>query len=175
MPAVEITLTKMGNIHVRVDYSLMNNIYHLLRKIQISSNDQVLVEINGAIIKMFDENIKTNDDLYLHVNRKLIVDIYDLLNCRSEWIGDFVVDYNDYWEENNSRFPIPEIDEVLDKMQYVAIKLGEIITLDYPKMKKNNMPFAEDLAKYVFKLDRLIRCSKHYGLNDFTEYLDILD
>jgi hypothetical protein len=171
----EVTYTKSGNLLIIVEYSLMNKIDQILSTIyECSSNRLFIIGIRHMRNRMV-ANITTNNDLYLQRNRKLILDIYRLFKNRTTWENDFIFDYNIFYEEGHRYFPLPEIDEMLTKINDVVAQLEEIIRLDYVKMKKNNMKFAEDLAKCVFNPKRMTKISEKYGLNDFTEYLDILD
>lgn len=176
MQAPEISYRKDGHIII-VETSLMNKIRMLLSMIQMSSDNmsQSIYNKFYNLRKGFYDNIKNTGDLYLQENRGFVSEIYDILNNRIEWEDNFILDYNIYFADNCHYYPLPEIEQVLEQMNYVAETLKEVVNLDYAKMKKDNMKFAEDLAKYVFKPCRLIRFSEQYGLDDFTEYLEILD
>jgi hypothetical protein len=174
MVALEMTLTHKG-IYVLVEYSLANRIEQILQTIDMCIDNKVFAVGLRHMRKRFYVQINNNSDLFRQENRKLVKDIYKFLKYRTTWEEDFVFDYGYYWELNSGRYPLPEVDAVLNKMNDIIEKLEEIIRLDYKKMKKENMEFAEDLAKYVFKPDRLKRFSQDYGLDNFGEYLDILD
>lgn len=172
MQALEMKLTEKG-IYVFVEYSLMNKLAILLDRCSRCLEDSICMD---DLRTNFNKNIKTNSDLYGQENRHVILDIYNLF-CYLIYDKreDFTFDYNIWWDLNERYFPLPEIDTILDEMEYITTKLYEIIRLDYEKMKKSNMSFAEELAKYVFNPSRIIKFSEQYELVDFTEYLDILN
>jgi hypothetical protein len=179
MQASEISYRKDG-IFIIVETSLMNKIRMLLSMIQMSSDNmsQSIYNKFYNLRKVFYDNIKNTAALYIPKNREFISEIYDILNNRIEWEHNFVLDYNIYFADNCVYYPLPEIEEVLEQMNYVAAKLSEIINFDYVKMKKDNMNFAEDLAKYVFHPKRIINICEKYGVEDFylkTKLFDIHD
>jgi hypothetical protein len=175
MQVQDTVLIERGNVII-VETSLSHKISKHLSIIMNCTNDETL-KMNATCLRTnFKDNIKDSTHLYLKENRKNILDIYNLFKYRNDWEEDFVYDYNLYWDALIRYYPLlPEVDWLLEEMEYIVAKLEEIVRLNYEKMKKDNMPLAEDLAKYVFKLDRLVRFSEQYGLHDFTEYLDILD
>lgn len=194
-------ITEKG-IYVIIEYSLIEKINMLLSTIITSSNYTKFRMYNrrfknkkshksfimhvSNLRNIFNANIKKTDDINVKENKKLILDLYELFNNVKDWRDDFVMDYNTYWDYESDKFPIPEIDTVLNNMYYIAAKLAEIV-LDYEKMKKENMNFAEELAKYVFNPIRIINICEKYGLedielrknlfdiDDYVLYLDLLD
>lgn len=165
-------LTVKG-IYVLIEYSLMNKISILLHRCSECLENSTSID---DLRTSFNNNIKTNSDLYGREHRDIILDVYNLFcHLIYDKREDFTFDYNIWWELNERYFPLPEIDGMLEEMEYITVKLYEIIRLDYEKMKKDNMIFAEELAKYVFNPHRIIKFGEQYGLEDFAEYLDLLD
>lgn len=202
MQSVEMSFTERG-IYVIVERSLMEKITMLLSTIITSSeyresyNSSMRIENESSqkkfitrvreLRKIFYTDIKKTSDIYLQENKKLVFDLYELFNNRREWKDHFILDYNIFWDYESNNFPITEIDSVFDNMDYTADTLREIVKLDYKKMKRENMIFAEELAKYVFNPKRIIKICEQYGLEDFylktklfeiedfVLYLDLLD
>jgi len=124
--------------------------------------------------------------MYVKENKRILFDLYELFNNVKEWKDDFTMDYNTYLDYESDKFPIPDIDSVLNNIYYITAKLAEFV-FDYEKMKKDKMKFAEELAKYVFNPMRIINLCEKYGLediqlksklfdiNDYVVYLDLLD
>jgi len=154
MAPLEMRFIKMSN-YILVEYSLMGRIRNILSILYESYRDNSSYKDNTFLMHLDDFraafSTKTNSDLYIKENRNLVHDIYDFLANRKEWEEDFVYNYNIFYDFNEltgGKLPLVEIDHVLEDIHYVVVKLAEIIRLDYEKMKKDNIPFSEDLAKY---------------------------
>lgn len=177
----QITYTESG-IYVFVERSLLSKMDSVLSTIEDASGSNMW-RGSGVFVMMgvrelrnrIYENVKVNDDLYVRKNMGLVIDIHNILKYRESWEPDFISDYACFWDENERRFPISEIDLFLYEINNIVNELNEIVRLGYQKLKQENREFAEDLAKYVFKPQRLMRFGKQYGFESFVEYLDILD
>lgn len=200
----EMTISETG-IYVKIKYSLMEKITRLL-SIIIASNETKKFYFQQSVCSrnfknkkehedfiirvsnlksMFCENIKKTSHMYLAENRKLIIYLYEFWYNISDWKDYFIMDYDIYYDYYERSIPLPEIDDILDDMHYITIQLAEIV-LDYDKMKKDNMKFAEEIAKYVFNPKRMINICEKYGLEDiqlktklfeiedYIHYLDLL-
>jgi hypothetical protein len=165
MTSVETRLIQMKNPnHILVEHSLRYRVQKILQLLCKCYEDNLFfIHLKNT----FSTNIKTNSDLYCQENRNLIFEIYDFLQYRQSWEEDFVYNYNilyDLNELNNLKLHLSEIDCVLDEINYIVVKLAEIVRLDYEGMKEDNIEFSEELVKYALNPDRLIRLTATYGL-----------
>lgn len=165
MTSVETRLIEMKNPnYILVENSLMYKIKKTLCILSMCYEDNLFFT---HLKNTFSTNIKINSDLYHQENRNLIFEIYDFLKDRQSWEEDFVYNYNilyDLNELNNLKLHLSEIDCVLDEINYIVVKLAEIVRLDYEDMKQDNLEFSEELIKYALNPDRLIRLTATYGL-----------
>lgn len=151
MPQLEMQLIQMKG-YIMVEYSLMSRIIKILTIFCESYTDNPYFTYLDDLRKTI--STKTNSDLYITENRNIVKDIYNFLKNKKEWEEDFIFNYNIFYDLNEitgGKILLGEIEDVLKEIDYIVVKLSEIIRLDYQKMKKDNMPFSEDLAKYVSK------------------------
>lgn len=178
MQSYEISLNNC-KLDLIVQASLLNNIQGLLTTIYRCSKGTAFIICLQDLRKRIYHNITTDSDLYDPKNRHIILDIYNLLyyliNVSQYSLEDLIFDYNIWWELNTGHHKSLENDGILNELVFMSAKMVEIIKLDYEKMKKENRKFSQELLKCVFEPERITRFSKQYGLQDFTEYLDLLD
>ena len=113
-----------------------------------------------------DYDHKYDDDGYIFARRNL-QNLYNK-GFKTEKLRRFLYDTDsiEFLRNNIHYFSLSGVSEY-----NASIVRAIFYKLDYENMKKNNLPFSEELMSYVFNPDRISRLSKLYNV----EFVDIIN